>query len=97
MRGASAQVPSVVPSQGTEGASNPPLSLNSFFVAPNVWTKFSIHHPDVSYSEFYRIARNVTRPEMSLPNVSSRNFRRTLRAVKRFLKNAPPDGRQNVV
>jgi hypothetical protein len=42
----------VVAVQGTEGASDPPLSLNSFFVAPNVWTKFSIRHPGVSYSEF---------------------------------------------
>jgi hypothetical protein len=42
----------VVPSQGTEGASDPPLSLNSFFVALNVWMKFSIPHPRVSYYEF---------------------------------------------
>jgi hypothetical protein len=54
MRGAFAQVPSVVPAQGTEGASEPPLSLNSFFVAPIVWTKFSIRHLGVSYSEFLR-------------------------------------------
>jgi hypothetical protein len=33
--------------------------MNSFFVAPNVWTKFSIRHPGVSYSEFlsYRAKR----------------------------------------
>jgi hypothetical protein len=42
----------VVPAQRAEGASDPPLPLNSFFVAPNVWTKFSIRHPGVSYSEF---------------------------------------------
>jgi hypothetical protein len=42
----------VVPAQGTEGANDPPLPLNSLFVAPNVWTKFSILHPGVSYSEF---------------------------------------------
>jgi hypothetical protein len=42
----------MVPAQGTEGASDPPLSLNSFFVAPNMWMKFSILHPGVSYSEF---------------------------------------------
>jgi hypothetical protein len=46
------QVPSVVPAQRAEGANDPPLLLNSFFVAPNVWTKFSIRHPGVSYSEF---------------------------------------------
>jgi hypothetical protein len=55
--GAYAQVPSVVTAQRTEGVSDPPLSLNSFFVAHNVWTKFSICHPGVSYSEFltYRV------------------------------------------
>jgi hypothetical protein len=42
----------VVPAQRAEGVSNPPLPLNSFFVAPNVWTNFSIRHPGVSYSEF---------------------------------------------
>jgi hypothetical protein len=65
MWGASAQVPSVVPAQRTEGASDPPLSLNSFFVAPNVWTKFSICHPGVSYSEFlkYRARRYQIRNE----------------------------------
>jgi hypothetical protein len=49
----------VVPAQRAEGASDPPQPLNSFFVAPNVWTKFSIHHPGVSYSEFlsYRAER----------------------------------------
>jgi hypothetical protein len=49
----------VVPVQRAEGASDPPLPLNSFFVAPNVWTKFSIRHPGVSYSEFlsYRAER----------------------------------------
>jgi hypothetical protein len=59
MRGASAQVPSVVHAQGIEGASDPPLPLNSFFVAPNIWTKFSIRHPGVSYFELltYRAQR----------------------------------------
>jgi hypothetical protein len=49
----------VVPAQRAEGASDPPLPLNSFFVAPNVWTKSSIRHPGVSYSEFlsYRAER----------------------------------------
>jgi hypothetical protein len=42
----------VVPAQRAEGASDPPLPLNSFFIALNVWTKFSIRHPGVSYSEF---------------------------------------------
>jgi hypothetical protein len=42
----------VVPAQRAEGASSSPLPLNSLFVAPNVWTKFSICHPGVSYSEF---------------------------------------------
>jgi hypothetical protein len=42
----------VAPAQRAEGASDPLLPLNSFFVAPNVWTKFSIRHPGVSYSEF---------------------------------------------
>jgi hypothetical protein len=42
----------VVPTQRAEGASDPPFPLNSFFVAPNVWTKFSIRHPGVPYSEF---------------------------------------------
>jgi hypothetical protein len=65
MRGASMQVPSVVPTQGAEGASDPPLSLNSFFVAPSVWTKFCIRHPGVSYSEFlsYRAQRYQVRNE----------------------------------
>jgi hypothetical protein len=55
----------VVPAQRTEGASDPPLSLNSFFVAPNVWTKFIIRHPGVSYSEFltYRARRYQIRNE----------------------------------
>jgi hypothetical protein len=49
----------VVPAQRAEGASDSPLPLNSFFVAPNVWTKFSIRHPGVSYLEFlsYRAER----------------------------------------
>jgi hypothetical protein len=49
----------VVPVQRAEGASDSPLPLNSFFVSPNVWTKFSIRHPGVSYSEFlsYRAER----------------------------------------
>jgi hypothetical protein len=53
------QVPSVIPAQRAEGASSSSLPLNSLFVAPNVWTKFSIRHPDVSYSEFlsYRAER----------------------------------------
>jgi hypothetical protein len=55
----------VVPAQGTEGVSDPSLSLNSFFVAPNVWTKFSIRHLGVSYSEFlsYRTKRYQVRNE----------------------------------
>jgi hypothetical protein len=59
MHGISAQVPSVVPAQRAEGASNATLPLDSLFVAPNVWTKFSIRHPDVSYAEFlsYRAER----------------------------------------
>jgi hypothetical protein len=52
MYGVSAQVPSVVPAQRAEGASSSSLPLHSLFVAPNVWTKFSIRHPDVSYAEF---------------------------------------------
>jgi hypothetical protein len=65
IRGASVQVPSVVPAQGTEGASDPPLPLNSFFIAPNVWMKFIIRHPGVSYSEFllYRAQRYRVRNE----------------------------------
>jgi hypothetical protein len=49
----------VVPAQRAEGASDSPLPLNSLFVVPNVWTKFSIHHPGVSYTEFlsYRAER----------------------------------------
>jgi hypothetical protein len=49
----------VVPAQRAEGASSSSLPLNSLFVAPNVWTKFSIRHLDVSYSEFlsYRAER----------------------------------------
>jgi hypothetical protein len=55
----------VVPTQGTEGASDPPLSLNPFFVAPNIRTKFNIRHPDVSNSEFlmYRAQRYQIRNE----------------------------------
>jgi hypothetical protein len=55
----------VVPAQRTEGASDLPFSLNSFFVAPNVWTKFSIRHPGVPYSEFltYRARRYQIRNE----------------------------------
>jgi hypothetical protein len=60
----------VVPAQRAEGASDPPLPLNSFFVAPNVWTEFSIHHPGVSYSEFllYRAKR------YRLPNDAAKRF-----------------------
>jgi hypothetical protein len=49
----------VVPAQRPEGASSSSLPLSSLFVAPNVWTKFSICHPGVSYSEFlsYRAER----------------------------------------
>jgi hypothetical protein len=59
MHGISAQVPSVVPVQRAEGASSSTLPLNSLFVAPSVWTKFSIRHPNVSYAEFlsYRAER----------------------------------------
>jgi hypothetical protein len=59
MHGISAQVPSVVPAQRAEGASSSTLPLNSLFVAPNVWTKFSIRHPNVLYAEFlsYRAER----------------------------------------
>jgi hypothetical protein len=59
MYGVFAQVPSVVPAQKAEGASSSSLPLHSLFVAPNVWTKFSIRHPDVSYAEFlsYRAER----------------------------------------
>jgi hypothetical protein len=41
----------VAPAQRAEGVSDSPLPLNSLFVAPNVWTKFSIRHPGISYSE----------------------------------------------
>jgi hypothetical protein len=60
-----AQVPSVVPAQRAEGANDPPLPLNSFFIAPNVWSKFSIRHPGVLYSEFllYRAKRYQLRNE----------------------------------
>jgi hypothetical protein len=39
--------------------------LNSFFIAPNVWTKFSIRHPGVLYSKFllYRAKRYHLRNE----------------------------------
>jgi hypothetical protein len=49
----------VAPAQRAEGAIDTLLPLNSFFVAPNVWTKFSIRHPGVLYSEFllYRAKR----------------------------------------
>jgi hypothetical protein len=59
MHDVSAQVPSVVPAQRSEGASNATLPLDSLFFAPNVWTKFSIRHPDVPYAEFlsYRAER----------------------------------------
>jgi hypothetical protein len=59
MYGVSAQVPSVVPAQRAEGASSSTLPLDSLFVTPNVWTKFSIRHPNVSYAEFlsYRAER----------------------------------------
>jgi hypothetical protein len=59
MHGISAQVPSVVPAQRVEGASSSTIPLNSLFVTPNVWTKFSIRHPNVSYAEFllYRAER----------------------------------------
>jgi hypothetical protein len=52
MKVASAQVPLVVHVQTAEGASKLPFTLNSCFVAPNVWTKFSIRNPGVSYYEF---------------------------------------------
>jgi hypothetical protein len=58
----------VVPAQRAEGVSSSSLPLNSLFVAPNVWTKFSILHPDVSYSEFlsyhtecYRLHNEATK------------------------------------
>jgi hypothetical protein len=63
----------VVPTQRAEGANDPPLPVNSFFVAPNVWTKFSIRHPVVSYSEFlsYRVKRyqlrNCDNPPRKVP------------------------------
>jgi hypothetical protein len=41
----------VAPAQRAEGVSDSPLPLNSLFVAPNVWTKFSIRHPGILYSE----------------------------------------------
>jgi hypothetical protein len=71
------QVPSVVPAQRVEGASDSPLPVNSFFVAPNVWTKFSIHRPGVSYSEFlsYRAER----------------YRRHNEAAKRFFADFSKD------
>jgi hypothetical protein len=49
----------MVPAQRPEGASSSSLPLSSLFVAPNVWTKFSIRHPSVSYSKFllYRAER----------------------------------------
>jgi hypothetical protein len=49
----------MVPAQRAEGASSSTLPLNSLFVAPNVWTKFSIRHPNVLYAEFlsYRAER----------------------------------------
>jgi hypothetical protein len=55
----------MAPAQRAEGASDPPLSLNSFFIASNVWTKFSIRHPGMSYSEFllYRAKRYQVRNE----------------------------------
>jgi hypothetical protein len=49
---APAQVPSVVLVQTAEGASKLPSDLSLFFVAPNVWMKFSIRHPGVPYFEF---------------------------------------------
>jgi hypothetical protein len=41
------------------------MSLNSFFIAPNVWTKFSIRHLGMLYSEFflYRAKRYQVRNE----------------------------------
>jgi hypothetical protein len=46
----------------------PALALKLFFVAPNVWTKFSIRHPGLSYSEFlsylaecYRLHNEATK------------------------------------
>jgi hypothetical protein len=41
------------------------LPLKTFFIVPNVWTKFSIRHPGVSYSEFllYRAKRYHLRNE----------------------------------
>jgi hypothetical protein len=67
----------VVPAQRAEGASDPPLPLNSFFVAPNMWTKFIICHPGVSDSEFllYRAKRYHLRNE----------------AAKRFFAEFPRD------
>jgi hypothetical protein len=82
----------MVPAQRAEGASDQPLPLNSFFVAPNVWTKFSIRHPGVSYSNFYRIVRNATVSTTRLLSVSLRIFRRILRAGRRSLENEPPVG-----
>jgi hypothetical protein len=83
----------VVPAQRAEGATDSPLPLNSFFVAPNVWTKFSIRHPGVSYSEFYRIVRNATVSTTKPLSVSLRIFRRIPRAERPSLENEPPVGR----
>jgi hypothetical protein len=43
------------------------LAPELFFIAPNVWTKFSIRHPGVSYSEFlsYRAKRYQVRNEVT--------------------------------
>jgi hypothetical protein len=89
MRGASAQ--------GTDGASESPLQLNSFFVAPNVWTKFSIRHSGVSYSEFltYRAQHYQIRNEFAKRFFAE--FSKDSVREKRFLKSTSPVGWRNVV
>jgi hypothetical protein len=87
----------VVPAQGTEGASDPSLSLNSFFVAPNMWTKFRIRHPDVSYSEFlsYHVQCYQVRNEFAKRFFAE--FSKIWSVVMRFLGSAPLVDRRSVV
>jgi hypothetical protein len=87
----------VAPAQRAEGASDPPLPLNFFFIASNVWTKFSIRHPGVLYSEFllYRAKRYQVRNEAVKRFFAE--FSKDPHTERPSLENAPPDGRPSVI
>jgi hypothetical protein len=83
--------------QRAEGANDPPLPLNSFFVAPNVWTKFSIRHPGVSYLEFLSYHAKCYQLRNEAARRFFAEFSKDPRVERPFLESAPPDGRPSVI